>query len=205
MTWEEIQKAALDKVFSRTNYGVEVALDSADVADYVKAMPKAARFAMIDLAEVMPIYRSVEQELPERVDGYRLFRVRELAPDFMRLCPDRLTVMGKSNAFRRINDYQFDGDDLLYVPGSYTGTLAIWYEALPEDIDEDTPGETTFSLSEEAQRAVPLYIASQIFKEDDISMAVQYLNEYENVKAMLNARSSQTASGGGFTSVLGWV
>ena len=96
MTWEEIQKAALDKVFSRTNYGVEVALDSADVADYVKAMPKAARFAMIDLAEVMPIYRSVEQELPERADGYRLFRVRELAPDFMRLCPDRLTVMGKS-------------------------------------------------------------------------------------------------------------
>ena len=131
MTWEEIQKAALDKVFSRTNYGVEVALDSADVADYVKAMPKAARFAMIDLAEVMPIYRSVEQELPERADGYRLFRVRELAPDFMRLCPDRLTVMGKSNTFRRINDYQFDGDDLLYVPGSYTGTLVIWYEALP--------------------------------------------------------------------------
>ena len=123
MTLEEIQKAALEKVFSRTNYGVEVALDSADVADYVKAMPKAARFAMIDLAEVMPIYRSVEQELPERADGYRLFRVRELAPDFMRLCPDRLTVMGKSNTFRRINDYQFDGDDLLYVPGRCRRTL----------------------------------------------------------------------------------
>ena len=87
----------------------------------------------------------------------------------------------------------------------FNALLAEYGGGLPEDIDEDTPGETTFSLSEEAQRAVPLYIASQIFKEDDISMAVQYLNEYENVKEMLNARSSQTASGGGFTSVLGWV
>ena len=205
MTWEEIQKATLDKVFSRTNYGVEVSLNSADVADYVKAMPASANFAFIDLAEIMPIYKSVEQGLTETGQGNRLFKVRELAPDFMRLCPDRLTITDEYNNFYRINDYQFDGDDQLYVPGSYTGTLVIWYEALPEQVNENTPGDTTFDLSEEAQRAIPLYIASQIFKEDDISMAVQYLNEYENCKAMLNSRVQNTQSGGGFTSVWGWV
>lgn len=205
MTWEEIQKATLDKVFSRTNYGVEVSLDSADVADYVKAMPANANFAFIDLAEVMPIYKSVSEEITEQVQGNRVYHVKELAPDFMRLCPDRLTIADEYNNFYRINDYQFDGNDMIYIPGTYTGTLVIWYEALPEQINEDTPGDTTFSLSEEAQRAVPLYIASQIFKEDDISMSVQYLNEYENTKAMLNARAQQTQSGGDFTSVWGWA
>lgn len=205
MTWEEIQKATLDKVFSRTNYGVETPLNSADIADYVKAMPHNANFAFIDLAEVMPIYKSVEVEIDERMQGNRLYRVRELAPDFMRLCPDRLTITDEYNNFYRINDYQFDGDDQLYVPGSYLGTLVIWYEALPAQVTEETPGDATFELSEEAQRAIPLYIASQIFKEDDISMSVQYLNEYENCKAVLRSRAQNTQSGGGFTSVWGWV
>ena len=115
MTWEEIQKATLDKVFSRTNYGTEVSLDSPEVADYVKAMPHNATFAFIDLAEVMPIYKSVEVELEESVQGNRVFQVRELAPDFMRLCPDRLTMTDEYNNFYRINDYQFDGDDTLYT------------------------------------------------------------------------------------------
>lgn len=185
MTWEQIQKAALDKIFSRLNYGTEVSLTSPDVADYVRAMPHAAWFAMVDLAEVMPIYKSVEVELPDDdAEGYRLFHIRELAPDFMRFCPDRLTIMGENNTFMRVNDYQFDGMDTLFVPAEYVGTLVIWYEAYPENIDESTPGDTTFSLPEEAQRAIPLYIAAEVFKEDDISMATQYLNEYENVKQM---------------------
>lgn len=204
MTWAEIQKATLDKIFSRMNYGVEVQLDSADVADYVKAMPHEANFAFIDLAEIMPVYKKIEQNLEKEVSGYRIFELKHLASDFMRFCPDRLTIMQPDNSFFRINDYQFEGNDVLYVPGKYTGTLVIWYEALPEKVSENTPGETTFLLSEEAQRAIPLYIASQIFKEDDISMSVQYLNEYENVKALLSSRVNDTQSGGGFTSVLGW-
>lgn len=204
MTWEQLQKQALDKMFSRSNYGVEVALDSPDVLDYIKAMPGAANFAFIDLAEIMPVYKSIEKPLDRAEDGYRVYRVRELAPDFMRLCPDRLTIMGENNTFRRINDYQLDGDDMLFVPGGYTGTLVIWYEALPEQVSEQTPGDTVFALSEEAQRAIPLYIAAQVYKEDDIAMATQYLNEYENVKSILRSRVGGTQSGGGFTSVLGW-
>lgn len=206
MTWEQIQKAALDKIFSRLNYGTEVSLTSPDVADYVRAMPHAAWFAMVDLAEVMPIYKSVEVELPyDDAEGYRLFHIRELAPDFMRFCPDRLTIMGANNTFMRVNDYQFDGMDTLFVPAEYVGTLVIWYESYPENIDESTPGDTTFSLPEEAQRAIPLYIAAEVFKEDDISMATQYLNEYENVKSMLASRRQQTSSGGAWRSVTGWV
>lgn len=206
MTWEQIQKAALDKIFSRLNYGTEVSLTSPDVADYVRAMPHAAWFAMIDLAEIMPIYKSAEVKLPDdNAKGNRLYHLKELAPDFMRFCPDRLTIRGENNTFEHVNDYQFDGMDELYLPAEYQGTLVIWYEAYPEEITEDTPNDTTFSLAEEAQRAIPLYIAAEVFKEDDISMATQYLNEYENVKSMLASRRQQTASGGAWRSVTGWV
>ena len=105
MTWEQIQKAALDKIFSRLNYGTEVSLTSPDVADYVRAMPHAAWFAMVDLAEVMPIYKSVEVELPDDdAEGYRLFHIRELAPAFMRFCPDRLSLIVANNTFMRVKE-----------------------------------------------------------------------------------------------------
>ena len=89
MTWEEIQKATLDKVFSRTNYGTEVSLDSPEVADYVKAMPHNATFAFIDLAEVMPIYKSVDVELDEQVQGNRLLKIREILLSYFSLLAKR--------------------------------------------------------------------------------------------------------------------
>ncbi len=190
MTWEEIQKATLDKVFSRTNYGVETPLNAADVADYVKAMPAAANFALIDLAEIMPVYKTVQ------VEGEAPVHLKEIAPDFLRL--DRIYRDNLS----AVMDYRLIGDALYLADGE---AVTVRYEALPKQVTEDTPGDTTFELSEEAQRAIPLYIASQIFREDDISMSIQYLNEYEDVKAMLRLRMGQLQSGVGFTSVWGWA
>ena len=119
MTWEEIQRRRWTRCFP-ADYGVEVALDSADVADLCKGHAKGGALCDDRSGRGHADLPQRGAGLPERADGYRLFRVRSWLQILCACAPDRLTVMGKSNTFRRINDYQFDGDDLLYVPKGAT-------------------------------------------------------------------------------------
>ena len=46
-------------------------------------------------------------------------------------------------------------------------------------IDEDTDEDEEIGLPEDACVLIPLYIASQLYKDDDISQATAYRNEFE--------------------------
>lgn len=46
-------------------------------------------------------------------------------------------------------------------------------------IDDKTTAETAIDLPEDACVLIPLYIASQLYKDDDISQATAYRNEFE--------------------------
>ena len=46
-------------------------------------------------------------------------------------------------------------------------------------IDKDTKDDYKLTISEDACVLIPLYIASQLYKDDDISQATAYRNEFE--------------------------
>lgn len=48
-----------------------------------------------------------------------------------------------------------------------------------EHVNEDTPIEYVIGLPESACVLIPLYIASQLYKDDDIAQATAYRNEFE--------------------------
>lgn len=48
-----------------------------------------------------------------------------------------------------------------------------------QKIDSDTSDDTEIELPEDACVLIPLYIASQLYKDDDISQATAYRNEFE--------------------------
>ena len=48
-----------------------------------------------------------------------------------------------------------------------------------QKIDSDTPDDTVIELPEDACVLIPLYIASQLYKDDDISQSTAYRNEFE--------------------------
>ena len=48
-----------------------------------------------------------------------------------------------------------------------------------EHIDTDSDNETEIELPEDACVLIPLYIASQLYKDDDIAQATAYRNEFE--------------------------
>lgn len=48
-----------------------------------------------------------------------------------------------------------------------------------DKIDNDIDDDTTINYPEDACVLIPLYIASQLYKDDDISQATAYRNEFE--------------------------
>lgn len=67
-------------------------------------------------------------------------------------------------------------------------TLTIKYRIIPERFTTTTPWNTLIDLPYNICSLVPLYLASELYKDDDISMSTAYRNQFE---AELDYISSQ--------------
>ena len=200
-TWKDIKLEALGLMFSRTDGGAVVALTSEDVADFVNEMIDAANYALRDLATVVPIVRVLR--LAQQVAGLKKYDLRELAPDFMRLIDDRL-AFEDGDRYESVDEYRLEGGAVIVLPGRESGAYLLSYEAYPEEVRADTPEGQTFSLAPEALDLVPVYMASRIYGEEDISLATHYLNQYHVRRSELAARGMPRGTGGGFATRTGW-
>ena len=68
----------------------------------------------------------------------------------------------------------------------------------------ETQDGEELDISPEMASLVPLYVASQLYKDDDLSVATQYRNEFEVGRAMLLTPETGE-SGEEFSSVSGWI
>ncbi len=123
MTWGEIQKISLEKMFAKDEpikvEQIEELKNDDDCKWYLSAMP------------------AVCNEAIERIKPYvmNMFEYNEKTKKY-----DKTTV---------------------------------------EHIDSDSDNETEIELPEDACVLIPLYIASQLYKDDDIAQATAYRNEFE--------------------------
>ena len=58
-------------------------------------------------------------------------------------------------------------------------TLTIKYRIIPERFTTTTPWSTIIDLPYNICSIVPLYLASELYKDDDISMSTAYRNQFE--------------------------
>lgn len=123
MTWGEIQKSALEKMFAKDEPievdDIEDLKEDDDCKWYLSAMPAVANEAM------------------QRIKPY---------------------VM---------NMYEWNEETQEYDKTTL------------EKITDDTDVNHEIDLPEDACVLIPLYIASQLYKDDDISQATAYRNEFE--------------------------
>ena len=200
-TWKDIKLEALGLMFARTDNGAVVSLAGEDVADFINEMADAANYALRDLATVVPIVRvlRLEQDGP----GCKRYDLRALAPDFMRLIADRVSFED-GERYESDASYRLEGDTVIVLPGREHGAYLLSYEAYPEEVRADTPDGQTFSLAPEALDLVPVYMASRIYGEEDISLATHYLNQYHVRRSELASRGAARGTGGGFATQSGW-
>ena len=171
MTWGEVQRQALKK------------LDLPDQAfreEYRPALVQAANEGALLLATAgRPIRRTALVES----QGQPLDLTAQ-APDLFRLTgADRL----EEGEERPTLDYKWEGEQLWLPPGTYR----LRYDAYEPQLTLDTPEDHTLSLAPEAQALLPLYIASQLYKHDNVQLAVLWRNEFEMGRELLQLEQRQ--------------
>lgn len=218
MKWGECKLIALQTMFS--NEGTEINEDDVN-QDYLNAMPGKANEAMHQIATVgRPILKNFririqagvsaaegteELVLPTVEKNYRV-TLKDYCPRFR--CIERNQLMLETaDGYGRAQDWDLEGDDVLVLPGDTAGTYTVWYDAYPVKITASTADDTELELAEEAAALVPLYIAAELYKEDELAMATMFRNEFEDGLVKLQMSYKEQPKGGAVSKVkntTGW-
>lgn len=198
MNWGECQIAALQKMFLINTNSLE-ANDS--TKPYLAAMPQAANEALRMIATTGRfVVKSYAIEQDGHGGQWSKYVLPELIEDFYRLMPN--SAVFETSDSRQAAEFAIEGEHTLVLDGRKAGRYTIYYYAYPATITSDTAADTPLNIPREAEVLVPLYIASQLYKDDDNSIATIYRNEFEIGLERLNNMPSSGAER--FSSVTGW-
>lgn len=134
------------------------------------------------------------------------YDLSQLADSFYMLSQDGIIFEGSEGVSRyeQTSDYFEEGGRVLVLNRNKPGNYTIYYRAYPQKITDSTPDDYVLELDPDVEALVPLYMASQLYKEDDNSLATSYRNEFEiglqSLKDAIKAPMSEV-----FTSESGWI
>lgn len=222
MTWGEARLAALQRMFA--NESVTLVEDDGN-RDYLRAMPAAANEGLQMLSTVgCTIRRRFQIEFAREAGegpvsegpapGKLTLPVAQVlyfitlsdeCPDFRAILPAEVYQL-KDGQYARTDDWELEGDDILKLDGGEARIVTLWYAAKPTVLTAATPDSDELGLREDAAVLLPLYMASQLYKEDDIGLATQYRNEFEDglAKLQATARADGGASFNRVKNTSGW-
>lgn len=172
MTWKDIKTATLQKMYA---IDTDVPLESDVTLPYIKSMPAAATEGFMLLASVggMPLKRVTVSN----ADGTTRFDMRTIADDFLSFAGELYFDGG--GVHRRVVDYTTEAAHILVLPEAPVGTFTVWYNGAPQRFSAETPDSQPIELYPNAVVLLPLYIASQLYKDDDLPSSIQMRNEFE--------------------------
>jgi hypothetical protein len=184
MTWGEIQIESLKKMFLNTEE-----LTVANLATYktdkkyktyLFAMPQACNEAVNYIASRLGTEVHIYQLTREETNHlYDLSEISDLSN--LRKVKDVICPAGVN--------WKMITKDLLQIDGWESGDVYLRYEITPPVIADDTAASTDIGLKAAHATIVPLYIAGELYKDDDLSMSTMYMNEFFN---MINAFEGDT-------------
>lgn len=146
-----------------------------------------------------------DEDVPTFASKVR-YDLKELVSDFYMLSTEDIYYEGDSDVTRyvRTSDYFQEGNTVLVLDRDTPGNYRIYYKAYPQSITLETTDDTELSIDPEVAALMPLYMASQLYKDDDNSIATSFRNEFElafsRLKDSVNTPSAET-----FTSESGWI
>lgn len=198
MTWQEAKLITLQKMFSAP--GGQIGTDDA-TAEYLAAMPAAANEALLLLATVCrPLVKSVTLE--KAAGAQARFDLRTLAPDLASLTGQSV-YHTENGVTKRADDAMLMADRYLLLPAGAQGDYTVYYNAYPAPLTQDTPGDAVLPADPDAAALVPLYMASQLYRDDDAQTAAICRNEFETGISRLTRGLGKTGQES-FESESGW-
>lgn len=104
-----------------------------------------------------------------------IFDLKDLTEDFYKI------VKFYYNGIELVNntDYKMIDYYTISINNMCDGEYMIKYQPYVQKIDEDTSDDYQLPLEKEMAVLLPLYMASELYKDDDLAMSTIYRNEFE--------------------------
>lgn len=165
MTYGEIQIESLKKMFLNND---DLTIDKLEeykqdkkYKTYLFAMPQACNEAINYICNLEPVIKSYKLKVEqERYD------LKELIEDFK--CVENIISNKK---------WEMETENVLKIDKN-AGSIIIYYETYPTLVDSATTPDTKIEINKDCLRYVPLYIAGELYKDDDLTLSTVYMNEF---------------------------
>ena len=170
MTWGEIQIESLKKMFLNkevlTIENLGTYKNDKKYKTYLDAMPQACNEAINYIINLEPIIKVKELE---KNGTNHIYDLKQLFTDYKK--------------FYNINTeypviWEMLSKNLIKINEWTQGKIDIYYEAYPNNISKETTSNTKLDLEESFTRIIPLYIAGELYKDDDLTLSTMYMNEF---------------------------
>ena len=109
---------------------------------------------------------------------YVKYELKSLAPDFYNLFDNSISYED-GNVYLNTTDYYRESDHILILPSDKPGMYTIYYHAYPVEITYDTEDDYVLPIDPEVAVLLPLYMASQLYPDDDLAIATTLRNQFE--------------------------
>lgn len=192
MKWEEIQKETLNNMFR------DISLDEAKTDDecklYLDMMPNKANEMLLRVStNYIKLPKQYELQLESETMQYNL---KNVINDFY-----EFVDIETNNKKLSTNKYTCENGILVIFGTDIEDKLTIKYNAYPTKITCETSNDFELDVPEEVAILIPLYIASELYKDDDIQQAVLFRNQFEVALAELRQPNRRKE----FISTKGWL
>lgn len=127
-----------------------------------------------------------------------------LAPDFYMIDPQGIYYEGAYQQYLQTTDFYQEGTKTLVLDRNMVGNFTVYYRAYPEPLTAETDDDYELPIDPEVYVLLPLYMASQLYKDDDNGIATAYRNEFEIGFDRLT-NSANLSAYEEFTSESGWI
>lgn len=132
------------------------------------------------------------------------YDLKELAPDFYMIDPQGIYFEGAYQKYLQTSDFYQEGTKTLVLDRDMIGSFTVYYRAYPVQITNETEDDYELPIDPEVYSLLPLYMASQLYKDDDNGIATAYRNEFEvGFERLVN--SANLSAYEQFTSESGWI
>ena len=146
-------------------------------------------------AEVQSFAEKIRYDVKDLVDDFYMFENTDVYFEGDGINDTR---------YAKITDFLQESNHVLVIDRCRPGLYTFYYKAYPVEITSSTLDDYELPLDREVVVLLPLYIASELYKDDDIGMSNQYRNEFEIARELLSTTNNPTASER-FVSESGWI
>jgi hypothetical protein len=108
------------------------------------------------------------------------YNLKEMLPDFYQIYAGKVYIEKDGEPqYLSASEYYTEANDTIVFRSDRPGIYTVYYKKYAQEITQATEDDYVLPLDPEVAAIIPLYIASQLYKDDDNGIATTYRNEFE--------------------------